>query len=83
MFYGDIKSGDDLICFVCQVEFCTDFGDPNKARPWSKHSRQPEKTKDEQKPKEEKRLENKVKVEHLSKNIKKKIKKAAMQNLFC
>ncbi|XP_062853521.1 probable RNA-binding protein 19 [Trichomycterus rosablanca] len=28
------------------VEFCTDFGDPNKARPWSKHSRP---SKDEQK----------------------------------
>ncbi|KAG1938910.1 putative RNA-binding protein [Pimephales promelas] len=23
------------------VESCTDFGDPNKARPWSKHTRQP------------------------------------------
>ncbi|KAI4902096.1 hypothetical protein NFI96_013174 [Prochilodus magdalenae] len=29
------------------VEFCTDLGDPNKSRPWSKHSRQPaEKPKD-------------------------------------
>ncbi|XP_053353543.1 probable RNA-binding protein 19 [Clarias gariepinus] len=43
------------------VEFCTDFGDPNKARPWSKYSRQPDKTKDEQKPQEEKRDENKEK----------------------
>ncbi|KAF5905670.1 putative RNA-binding protein 19, partial [Clarias magur] len=43
------------------VEFCTDFGDPNKARPWSKHSRQPDKTKDEQKPQVEKRDENKEK----------------------
>ncbi|TVK90450.1 putative RNA-binding protein 19 [Bagarius yarrelli] len=43
------------------VEFCTDFGDPNKARPWSKHSRQPEKTKDEQKPKEEKSEDYKLK----------------------
>ncbi|KAK3574803.1 hypothetical protein QTP86_018394 [Hemibagrus guttatus] len=43
------------------VEFCTDFGDPNKARPWSKHSRQPDKTKDEQKSEGEKRDENKGK----------------------
>uniref|UniRef100_A0AAR2JXL9 RRM domain-containing protein n=1 Tax=Pygocentrus nattereri TaxID=42514 RepID=A0AAR2JXL9_PYGNA len=27
------------------VEFCTDLGDPNKSRPWSKHSRQAEKPK--------------------------------------
>uniref|UniRef100_A0AAR2JAZ4 RRM domain-containing protein n=1 Tax=Pygocentrus nattereri TaxID=42514 RepID=A0AAR2JAZ4_PYGNA len=31
------------------VEFCTDLGDPNKSRPWSKHSRQAEKPKGEQK----------------------------------
>ncbi|KAF4079049.1 hypothetical protein AMELA_G00188660 [Ameiurus melas] len=45
------------------VEFCTDFGDPNKARPWSKHSRQPDRTKDEEKPEGEKRDENKGKKE--------------------
>ncbi|XP_060775388.1 probable RNA-binding protein 19 [Neoarius graeffei] len=45
------------------VEFCTDFGDPNKARPWSKHSRQPDKTKDKQKPEGEKTAENKGKKE--------------------
>ncbi|XP_053492038.1 probable RNA-binding protein 19 [Ictalurus furcatus] len=45
------------------VEFCTDFGDPNKARPWSKHSRQLDRTKDEQKPEGEKRDENKGKKE--------------------
>ncbi|MCI4375294.1 hypothetical protein PGIGA_G00107740 [Pangasianodon gigas] len=45
------------------VEFCTDFGDPNKARPWSKHSRQPDKKKDEQKPEGEKRDEHKGKKE--------------------
>ncbi|XP_060724141.1 probable RNA-binding protein 19 [Tachysurus vachellii] len=43
------------------LEFCTDFGDPNKARPWSKHSHQPNKTKDEQKPEGEKRDEIKGK----------------------
>lgn len=36
-------------CFVdtsrVTVEFCTDFGDPNKARPWSKHTRQPSENK--------------------------------------
>ncbi|KAI5109104.1 putative RNA-binding protein 19, partial [Silurus meridionalis] len=45
------------------VEFCTDFGDPNKARPWSKYSRQPEKTKDEQKSEGQNRDESKGKKE--------------------
>lgn len=58
-----------FILFVSQVEFCTDFGDPNKARPWSKHSHPPDKIKDEQKPKGEMRDENKVIWEHLSKII--------------
>nr|AAI63877.1 RNA binding motif protein 19 [Danio rerio] len=31
------------------VELCTDFGDPNKARPWSKHTRQPSKKDTEEK----------------------------------
>uniref|UniRef100_A0A9J7Y1M6 Probable RNA-binding protein 19 n=1 Tax=Cyprinus carpio carpio TaxID=630221 RepID=A0A9J7Y1M6_CYPCA len=37
------------------VEFCTDFGDPNKARPWSKHTRQPSSNKvtEEQKSREQ------------------------------
>lgn len=30
------------------VEFCTDFSDPNKARPWSKHSCQPSSNKDKE-----------------------------------
>ncbi|XP_066520410.1 probable RNA-binding protein 19 [Hoplias malabaricus] len=46
------------------VELCTDLGDPNKCRPWSKHSRQPEKpkeTKNEQKQQESKKDEKKGK----------------------
>ncbi|KAK1796435.1 hypothetical protein P4O66_009487 [Electrophorus voltai] len=43
------------------VEFCTDFGDPNKARPWSKHSQQADKTKDV--PKEHKEEEEKKEKE--------------------
>lgn len=57
------------ILFVSQVEFCTDFGDPNKARPWSKHSRPTDKTKDEQKPEGEMRDGNKVKWECVSKSV--------------
>ncbi|ROL50773.1 putative RNA-binding protein 19 [Anabarilius grahami] len=40
------------------VEFCTDFGDPNKARPWSKHTRQPSSNKVTEEPKSREQLEN-------------------------
>lgn len=36
------------VFFFNKVELCTDFGDPNKARPWSKHSRQPSSKKDKE-----------------------------------
>uniref|UniRef100_A0A8C1A9A9 RNA binding motif protein 19 n=1 Tax=Cyprinus carpio carpio TaxID=630221 RepID=A0A8C1A9A9_CYPCA len=44
------------------VEFCTDFGDPNKARPWSKHTRQPSSNKvtEEQKSREQGEKDEKV-----------------------
>ncbi|XP_076123595.1 putative RNA-binding protein 19 [Alosa pseudoharengus] len=47
------------------VEFCKAFGDPNKDRPWSKHTRQPaaEKAKAEAKQKDEKAKKEKKKKE--------------------
>ncbi|TRY69821.1 hypothetical protein DNTS_000594 [Danionella cerebrum] len=52
------------------VEFCTDFGDPNKARPWSKHSSQPSSNK-----------ATEEEVEKTQENDKKGVKKAQKKAL--
>lgn len=51
------------------VEFCTDFGDPNKARPWSKHTRQPSSSKDKDEQKQEETDEKKEKKKKKPLNV--------------
>ncbi|KAI7807500.1 probable RNA-binding protein 19 [Triplophysa rosa] len=51
------------------VEFCTDFGDPNKARPWSKHSRQPSSNKDKEEKSQDETVEKKEKKKKKPLNV--------------
>ncbi|KAL1272492.1 hypothetical protein QQF64_028354 [Cirrhinus molitorella] len=51
------------------VEFCTDIGDPNKARPWSKHTLQPSSNKDTEKQKTHEQGEKDKKKQKKSLNV--------------